>query len=197
MKSLPTSKRLYLRYNPNNLPTLAAALRGGGFFLASPSGFWPFRRANSVRQPRATRKGDNHVISLFRQSIGDVPVQQPEVHASHHRRGNRQRVQARGSAIEGRFTPSKRPLWIATRGHPQSWSVMSDQRPTTANVIASVSYGVAIVCVAGIIGFVFTVVAVNSFMNCNQIENIFNPETNQWVQRQCDCWIIPSKPLSQ
>tara|TARA_B100000123_G_scaffold272286_1_gene254413 strand:+ start:2004 stop:2228 length:225 start_codon:yes stop_codon:yes gene_type:complete len=74
---------------------------------------------------------------------------------------------------------------------------MSDQRSTTANVIASVSYGVAIVCVAGIIGFVFTLVTVNSFMNCNQIENIFNPETNQWVQRQGDCWIIPSNPISQ
>ena len=49
-------------------------------------------------------------------------------------------------------------------------------RSTTANVIASISYGVAIVCVGIIIGFVFTVVAVNDFMHCNQLENIFNPE---------------------
>lgn len=70
-------------------------------------------------------------------------------------------------------------------------------RSTSANVIASISYGVAIVCVGIIIGFVFTVVAVNDFMHCNQLENIFSPETNQWVQRQGDCWIIPTKTISQ
>ncbi len=33
MKSLPTSKRLYLRYNPNNLPTLSRCPSGWRFFF--------------------------------------------------------------------------------------------------------------------------------------------------------------------
>ena len=70
-------------------------------------------------------------------------------------------------------------------------------RSTTANVIASICYGVAFICVGFIVGFAFTLVAVNDFMHCNQLENIFDPALNQWVQRQGDCWLIPSKPISQ
>jgi len=62
LKSSPTSKRLYLRYNLNNLTTIAAALRGGGFFLASPSGFRavPTSHFGSITQSKE-RKQPCHI----------------------------------------------------------------------------------------------------------------------------------------
>ena len=70
-------------------------------------------------------------------------------------------------------------------------------RSNVVNVIASVCYAVAFICVGAIFGLAFTICAVNDFMGCNQLQNVLDAQTNQWVQRQGDCWIIPSKPISQ
>lgn len=48
-----------------------------------------------------------------------------------------------------------------------------------------------------VLAMAFTVGMVNGFMNCNDLENYWSPTTEQWVQRQGDCWLIPTVQIHQ